>query len=57
MKSFFFDHYVLVAKYADNGQYSHTDLVRKHDGVNMIEDCLLEGAKNTEQANQLDPGE
>jgi len=44
-----FGHYVLEDQYADNGEYSHTNLVRISDGETAIVDCF-----NTEQANQPD---
>ena len=44
-----FGHYVLEDQYADNGEYSHTNLVRISDGETAIVDCFEQGAKNTEQ--------
>jgi hypothetical protein len=53
-RDLFFNLYILVVRYADNGAYSHTDVVRRSDGVTMFEDCWNEGAKNTEQQVQAD---
>jgi hypothetical protein len=53
-KEVFFTFYCLIVRYADNGAYSHSDIVRKSDGVTVIEDCWQEGAKNTEQLLQPD---
>ncbi len=50
----FFVHYVMVDQYADNGAYSHTNLVRRGDGETVIVDCFEQGAKNTEQQIQAD---
>ena len=53
----FFNHYVLADKYADNGEYSHTNLVRLSDGKTAIVDCFERGAKNTEQTKEEKKGD
>lgn len=53
-RDLFFNLYLLQTRFADNGAYSHTDLVRRSDGETMIENCWNEGAKNTEQPLQPD---
>ena len=52
----FFKLYLLQDRFADNGAYSHTDLVRGSDGETVIENCWSAGAKNTEQ-DQPDPSD
>ena len=49
-RDMFFNLYLLQARFADNGAYSHTDLVRRSDGETVIENCWNSGAENTEQA-------
>jgi hypothetical protein len=53
-RDLFFNLYLLQTRFADNGAYSHTDLVRRSDGETMITDCWNDGAKNTEQQVQPD---